>query len=150
MEPCSSGWVSDRLRVSGSVRVVVCVTIQSTPHVAAVVLVSLVGGGFCQQAVRNHPALTLTTVCVASVCVSVMCMADEDDKRSPKPRTATRSLYEAQAEIRGRVDVRKGGFGDKSQTLEDKAATVCVFMSNNGLKAQGCVVDVGDRVALSS
>lgn len=50
--------------------------------------------------------------------------ADEEDKRKPKPSTPARALYEQQAEIRGKVDVRKGGFGQKDSALEDKASRV--------------------------
>lgn len=50
--------------------------------------------------------------------------ADEEDKRKPKPSTPARALYEQQAEIRGKVDVRKGGFGQKDLALEDKASRV--------------------------
>jgi hypothetical protein len=50
--------------------------------------------------------------------------ADEDDKRNPKAPSAARALYQQQAEIRGKVDVRKGGFGLKDKGLEDKASQV--------------------------
>lgn len=54
--------------------------------------------------------------------MSVWLPADEEDKRSPKPATPARAVYQQQAEIRGKVDVRKGGFGGKE--VEDKASRV--------------------------
>jgi hypothetical protein len=35
-------------------------------------------------------------------------------------------VYQQQAEIRGKVDVRKGGFGEKEKSVEDKAPRVCL------------------------
>lgn len=49
---------------------------------------------------------------------------DEEDKRSPKDPSAARALYQKQAEIRGKVAVRKGGFGEKDKGVEDKASQV--------------------------
>jgi hypothetical protein len=53
-----------------------------------------------------------------------VCRTDEEDKRSPKPASAARAVYQQQAEIRGKIDVRKGGFGEKDKSLEDKASRV--------------------------
>lgn len=65
------------------------------------------------------PADTVVLLCVLPL---VWLAADEEDKRSRKPATPARAVYQQQAEIRGKVDVRKGGFGGKE--VEDKASRV--------------------------
>lgn len=65
--------------------------------------------------------------------------ADEEDKRSPKASSTPRSVYQQEAEVRGKVDVRKGGFGEKVATLEDKAATVSI----HGRESTPCACSSG-------
>jgi hypothetical protein len=49
---------------------------------------------------------------------------DEEDKRAPKPFSSARSVYYQQSEVRAKLSSSKGGFGDKPQSLEDKASKV--------------------------
>lgn len=46
--------------------------------------------------------------------------ADEQDKRNPKPSTATRQLYHDVSEVRATLQKSTGGFGDKELSFEEK------------------------------
>lgn len=72
--------------------------------------------------------------------LAFVCPTDEEDKRSPNPASAARAVYHQQAEIHGKVDVRKGGFGEKEKSMEDKASrvspnTVQLYLLNWALTA---------------
>lgn len=81
--------------------------------------------------VAVDPADTAVLLCVLP---PVWLPADEEDKRSHKPATPARAVYQQQAEIRGKVDVRKGGFGGKE--VEDKASRVSVRSLEGGLACE--------------